>query len=47
MEEDPFENSEILEQFYKKYIEERILEEYGINIEIYNKDDFMESVSND
>lgn len=47
MEEDPFENSEILEQFYEKCIEERILEEYGINIEIYNKDDFMESVLND
>ncbi len=47
MEEEPFEINEILEEFYERCIEERILEIYGVNIEIFKNDDFMESVSND
>ena len=40
MEEDPFEKNEIWEQFYEKCIEERILEEYGVNVELYKNYDF-------
>ena len=42
-----YEINEILEEFYERCIEERILEIYGVNIEIFRNDDFMESVSND